>query len=1228
MKHIASKILLVFAPMVAQASFLGDLATNANRVAASPCATSGDLVLKLGEAEYVHVFTNTASAATFTPSVDLNARILVVGGGGSGGGKDGSGGGHAGGLVEGIYALSANTAYTVKIGAGGAATTYYLGTNAGKESSFGGNLISAGGGAGGRNSGDNSTSNSGSPQLNAGGNANCGGGGGAGGAGLSGVARIDYGVRGGWGGRGGPGIESDITGEKIEYASGGNGGANSIYFDTPSQGNGGAGRTANGDGKSGENGTGSGGGSYNGAGGSGIVIVRYETWASAVPLVADASAVAGGPSHARVSARLVSSGSADSATLFVHVRKSGASTWGADKEIGAVSGAAINRTVSSLIGGLDAGATYEWGIWASNAQGDSAALAGTFTTLAADALATGGTVSTVGLRRIHTFTANDTLSLPAETVVDYLVVGGGGSGGNGNCGGGGGGGQVIYRTAVSLPAGSYPVAIGAGGTSIDVANNAVWGKVSSEATAAAAAGAMGGDSTFNGETAHGGGPGGAGSGYNARILTGWFRGASGGGASNGLGHPSIGGLSAYWDAGHNGGSDGSGNKYGSGGGGAGGAGAGSTSSAAGDGGSGFACAITGETVYYGAGGGGATSQKTGFGAGGSGVGGDGGHAYDKTVDASEGAARNGKDGAANTGSGGGGAYGSYDTTTYTGGTGADGVVIVSYVDYSLVSGGTAPVVENPAGLVAEANAATFTVNVIDAGGGDGTVTLMAHYGYDAASMNKTQLLATDVIGSTACKLTGLVPGTAYSFYVTADNGETGGTTDSEVVSFTTAPMFSESLAYTAAGGVLGFTVDGAATADSQRLELWVGADASSMTNQATYTDASLLAAGAHTIQPFAANQFGTDAAILLRHISVVDGIAFTNDTAVLSTTIQDGATYTWKSDVAEGDWCDAANWTASTTPGRGWPTVGSTASFPACTATVRVDRALTIGQTQFAESGDITLLGTSPAASLATGLKGVVAFPAGTWTFDALAVVRSPAAQTSFQKAGTVFRLRNGASFSVAKDQLTLEGTGVSATVGKGSTLTTGVFGGNGPADKEPPEFVVAGGTVNCTAAEFNFTRNGSAAKQALRLVVRGSDSRILVAGRFFAQHATATVTIELEGSYSPQEALFRGTGSTTMAASGHSITFQAPRTPESDALPKCDVLVADWTRSSIDVSRIAFGEVDRAGSYFFFSDTLSPPRKRAERWTSPAAVEAAGGTARCLWYHHAGFPATIMTLR
>ena len=64
MKSTALSLLLL--PVVAQASFLGDLATNANRVASSPCATGGDLVLKLGEAEYVHVFTNTTAAAAFT----------------------------------------------------------------------------------------------------------------------------------------------------------------------------------------------------------------------------------------------------------------------------------------------------------------------------------------------------------------------------------------------------------------------------------------------------------------------------------------------------------------------------------------------------------------------------------------------------------------------------------------------------------------------------------------------------------------------------------------------------------------------------------------------------------------------------------------------------------------------------------------------------------------------------------------------------------------------------------------------------------------------------------------------------------------------------------------------------------------------------------------------------------------------------------------------------------
>ena len=106
--------------MRAGAAFLDDLAANANRVASSPYATGGDVILKLGDTEYVHVFTNTASAGTFTPAQALTARILLVGGGGGGGNKSNKpGGGGAGGMVEAAReALAADTAYAVTIGSG------------------------------------------------------------------------------------------------------------------------------------------------------------------------------------------------------------------------------------------------------------------------------------------------------------------------------------------------------------------------------------------------------------------------------------------------------------------------------------------------------------------------------------------------------------------------------------------------------------------------------------------------------------------------------------------------------------------------------------------------------------------------------------------------------------------------------------------------------------------------------------------------------------------------------------------------------------------------------------------------------------------------------------------------------------------------------------------------------------------------------------------------------
>ena len=104
--------------------------------------------------------------------------------------------------------------------------------------------------------------------------------------------------------------------------------------------------------------------------------------------------------------------------------------------------------------------------------------------------ATGGTVTTSGDYKIHSFTGDGTfvvscagLITPAggSTDVSYLVVAGGGSGGTVIGGGGGGGGfregkvpcqspwtasPLAATTGITVTATTYPISVGAGGTAI------------------------------------------------------------------------------------------------------------------------------------------------------------------------------------------------------------------------------------------------------------------------------------------------------------------------------------------------------------------------------------------------------------------------------------------------------------------------------------------------------------------------------------------------------------------------------------------------------------------------------------------------------------------------------------------------------------------------------------------------------------------------------------------
>lgn len=281
---------------------------------ASTVKATGGTITYDTNGNVIHTFT---SSGTFTPNQALTVDYLVVAGGGSGGraaiGGSGTGGGGAGGYrttvgtsgggssPESALALTSGTAYTVTVGAGGAATTTRGPGTIGSNSVFssitstgggrGGNESNnnAGiGGSGGGNGRDSATGAAGTTNQGYAGGGNSGGapyrGGGGGGAGA-------VGVNGTTNGNGGAGIASVITGLSVTRAGGGGGG---IYdTSTNTGGSGGAGGGGGGGATVGNSSTnavagtantggGGGGGACSGtdvtngaAGGSGIVIIRY-----------------------------------------------------------------------------------------------------------------------------------------------------------------------------------------------------------------------------------------------------------------------------------------------------------------------------------------------------------------------------------------------------------------------------------------------------------------------------------------------------------------------------------------------------------------------------------------------------------------------------------------------------------------------------------------------------------------------------------------------------------------------------------------------------------------------------------------------------------------------------------------------------------------------------------------------------------------------------------------
>ncbi len=214
----------------------------------------------------------------------------------------------------------------------------------------------------------------------------------------------------------------------------------------------------------------------------------------------------------------------------------------------------------------------------------------------------GATTSYDGPYTVLTYLNSGTFNITESIAnISYLVIAGGGGGDSCYAGGAGGAGGYIYKTGQNFSIGNYSIIVGSGGISY---NDGCPGTTSTN----------GGNSSFNGDIAIGGGRGGK---YNGGA------GANGGSGGGGADTNGAGGLgtAGQGNAGGLGGSS-------CGGGGGGGAGQnGSACSSNSNGGNGTANSITGTSTYYAGGGAGGRvsgSSYGGLGGGGNWTGGVGG----------------------------------------------------------------------------------------------------------------------------------------------------------------------------------------------------------------------------------------------------------------------------------------------------------------------------------------------------------------------------------------------------------------------------------------------------------------------------------------------------------------------------------------------------------------------------------------------------------------------------
>jgi hypothetical protein len=340
------------------------------------------------------------------------------------------------------------------------------------------------------------------------------------------------------------------------------------------------------------------------------------------------------------------------ATDAVTVRFSEGGSILADVDSVDMSSGSASVAVPSAVYGQTAGDTISVSILNQDGTPSSNAI-----TKTVEGLPTGGTITTYGTYRVHTFTSSGTFTVPTgfSATVDYLIVAGGGAGGSAYYSGGGGAGGMLTGTS-SVSANSYSIAVGAGGAGGNSSVDSTNGSNSSALSLTSIGGGHGGsgNTAIGAQIGQNGGSGGGGTGPGNQDFA---------GGSGTTGQGNAGAYSSGYDGGGGGGKSAAGINNGR---------SGSLSQALG--GAGATNSIqTGSAQYYAAGGG-AHCYYAGSGSKirASGIGGV------STIIYEQGTATTAElDGVVNTGSGGGG-YDQRASGYVRAGNGSSGIVVIRY----------------------------------------------------------------------------------------------------------------------------------------------------------------------------------------------------------------------------------------------------------------------------------------------------------------------------------------------------------------------------------------------------------------------------------------------------------------------------------------------------------------------------------------------------------------------